>query len=169
MQRITINIALAIALVGLLFHAVVHADAGKPDDARALQGVETGRILWDVTLGDPAALAGRLDVIRETYDDMLRQGVKPEMVFGFRGGAARLVARSTQDSDLDHAPEVDAVHERLMSLLDLAGVHMEACAIATRRINLGADDLLPGIHLVGNTFLSIMGYEQKGYATIRID
>ncbi|MFO8025056.1 DsrE family protein [Thiohalophilus sp.] len=165
MKRITT----ILALLGLLLPAVVHADSDKPDDTRALQGIETGRILWDVTLGDPAALAGRLDVIQETYDDMLRQGVEPEMIFGFRGGAARLIARDTRHSELNQVTEIKAVHQRLKSLLELDGVHMEACNIATRRINLGADDLLPGIELVGNTFLSIMGYQQQGYATIRID
>ncbi|WP_018875735.1 hypothetical protein [Thioalkalivibrio sp. ALE31] len=143
--------------------------ADKPGDQRAIAGMDTGRILWDITIGEPDRLIARLSVIRETYDDMQRQGLEPEMVFAFRGGAAGLIARSTDHLDIEDVSTVRHIHERLEGLLELDGIHMEACSIATRRFDLEQDDLLPGIHLVGNTFLSIMGYENQGYATIRID
>jgi len=133
-----------------------------PGDTRAIAGMETGRIMWDITIGDPDRLIGRLDVIEQTFDDMVRQGLKPDMVFGFRGGAAGLIATST-DRNIEH------IHERLQRLLERDGIHMEACSLATQRFGLAQKDLLPGIHLVGNTFLSIMGYEHQGYATIRLD
>lgn len=154
-------------LCGLLLPGLAGAD--RPGDERALAGIETGRILWDVTLGDPQQLASRLDVIRETYDDLVRQGVEPDMVFAFRGGAAGLITGSTDHLALGEVTAVERVHERLRALQQLDGVHMEACNIATRRFELGQDDLLPGIHLVGNTFLSMMGYGNQGYTAIRID
>lgn len=143
--------------------------ADKPGDERALAGMETGRILWDITIAEPERLSARLDVIRETYEDMQRQGLEPRMVFAFRGGAAALIARSTDHIEIEDVAAVRDVHERLESLQGSDGIHMEACHIATRRFDLEQDDLLPGIHLVGNTFLSIMGYENQGYTTIRID
>ncbi|WP_018139988.1 DsrE family protein [Thioalkalivibrio sp. ALJ7] len=143
--------------------------ADKPSDERAIAGLENGRILWDITIGDPERLIARLSVIEETYDDMVRQGLEPEMMFAFRGGAAGLIAASTDHLELEDVSAVRHIHERLEDLLARDGVHMEACSIATRRFDLTQDDLLPGIQLVGNTFLSIMGYESQGYATIRID
>ncbi len=145
------------------------AAADKPGDSRALSGIDTGRILWDITIGDPERMISRLSVIEETYDDMLRQDVQPMMIFTFRGGAAGLLARDLDRLELEDASAVAHVHERLQGLLDRSGVHMEACAIATRRVGLEQQDLIPGVQLVGNTFLSIMGYRQKGYTTIRID
>ncbi len=161
---------MTLPLLGLLLLTwALPAAADKPGDERAIEGMDEGRILWDVTLGDPEALMGRLDVILETREDMQRQGLEPHMVFAFRGGAAGLVAESTDHLDFADVANVERLHERLDALLELDNVHMEACSIATRRFDLEAGDLLPGIELVGNTFLSIMGYERQGYTTIRID
>lgn len=143
--------------------------ADKPTDSRAIAGMQTGQILWDVTLANPQGLISRLNVIEETHQDMIRQGLKPKMVFAFRGGAAGLIGRDTEKLDIERAAEVRMLHDRIAQIQQLDGVHMEACSIATRRFNLGQEDLLPGITLVGNTFLSIMGYENQGYATIQID
>lgn len=140
----------------------------RPDDRAALAGVVVGRIFWDVTIGDPALLAGRLGVIDETYRDMVRQGVTPEMVLAFRGGAIRLL-----NADLQHLPEelragAAEVQRRLQALRERTGVRLEACYIAMRRVPLEPENLMPGIEAVGNTFLSAMGYGQKGYVAIPI-
>ncbi|WP_018875039.1 DsrE family protein [Thioalkalivibrio sp. ALJ1] len=157
------------SLLGFSLLLPTAALADKPSDERAIAGLENGRILWDITIGDPERLIARLSVIEETYDDMVRQGLEPEMMFAFRGGAAGMIAASTDHLELEDVSAVRHIHERLEDLLAREGVHMEACSIATRRFDLTQDDLLPGIQLVGNTFLSIMGYESQGYATIRID
>ncbi|WP_018872847.1 DsrE family protein [Thioalkalivibrio sp. ALJ16] len=143
--------------------------AEKPGDQRAIAGMDTGRILWDITIGEPERLIARLSVIQETYEDMQRQGLEPDMVFAFRGGAAALIARDTDHLEIEDVSAARHIHERLQALMELDGIHMEACQIATRRFDLGQEDLIPGVQLVGNTFLSIMGYENQGYTTIRID
>lgn len=158
----------ALAAVLLLLSTPLLAE--KPGDSAALAGVEDGRIIWDVTQGDPAILSARLDVIEETYDDMVRQDVTPRMVFAFRGGAARLIATDI-DAHVDLADRDAAllVQEKLTALLTRSGVVMEACDIATRRFDLGPDDLMSGVDAVGNTFLSLMGYGQQGYVAIPIN
>ncbi|AHF01852.1 hypothetical protein THIAE_08875 [Thiomicrospira aerophila AL3] len=142
----------------------------KPSDSRALAGLEQGKILWDITLAQPDALIARLNVLEETYHDMVRQNLTPNMMFTFRGGAVQHLAQDLSQRDLDQAAASLAVQQKLSELLALPGIHMEACQIATRRFNLTRqEDLMQGVTLVGNTFLSIMGYENQGYTTIRID
>ncbi|MDR9497745.1 MAG: hypothetical protein RI556_01095 [Hydrogenovibrio sp.] len=163
MTAILTRLMLLIALVPTL------ALADKPTDARAIAVMDTGQILWDVTIADPERLIARLEVIEETHQDMVRQGLEPKMVFAFRGGAAGLIAKDTGQLDMDRAAKIERLHDRIADIQQLDGTHMEACSIATRRFDLAQSDLLPGITLVGNTFLSIMGYENQGFATIRID
>lgn len=140
----------------------------RPDDRVALAGVEVGRIFWDVTIADPWVLAGRLGVIDETYRDMVRQRVTPEMVLAFRGGAIRLLNADPQRLPEDLRDGAAQVQRQLQAMLELPGVRMEACYIAMRRVPLEPENLMPGIKAVGNTFLSAMGYGQKGYVAIPI-
>jgi len=156
-----------ILLIFVLAPTLVLAE--KPTDSRAIAGMQTGKILWDITLADPQKLISRLNVIEETYQDMVRQGLQPKMVFAFRGGAAGLITKNIDSLNLELATDVLMLHERLKQIQKLKGVHMEACTIATRRYNLEQKDLLSGITMVGNTFLSIMGYQNQGFATIKID
>lgn len=139
-----------------------------PDDSMALEGVETGRIFWDVTIADPALLAGRLGVIAQTYRDMVRQGVTPEMILAFRGGAVRLLVADVGTQPEESRAGVQDVQQRLEQLMELPGVRLEACYIAMRRVPLEPQNLMRGLHTVNNTFLSAMGYSQKGYVPIPI-
>lgn len=156
-----------IPLLLLLFTSPLWAE--KLDDRVALEGIEVGKIAWDVTQGNPGILRGRLNVILETYRDMQRQDVEPRMLFTFRGGAVLLLQKDISALPLSDQDEAEQVQRQLAELQALPGVRMEACQIAMRRAGLEPDDLIPGIHAVGNTFLSLMGFGQRGYITIPIN
>jgi len=100
--------------------------AGQPDDAAALEGVERGKVVFDINNSSASSLNLYLAVIRETHDDLVRQGVEPDILLAFRGPAVTLVSTD---------------RERL---------------------------LLDGIEPVGNTFVSLIGYQARGYAVIPI-
>ena len=142
--------------------------AAKPDDAHALRGVESGKVAWDITVGDPRKLQLFLGVIEETYDDLKRQGVEPDMVFTFHGPALKLISTDRTDVPLDLEADYDKIAEQLRALLGKPGVRMEACSIAARLMGLDGSKFLPGIHYVGNTFVSQIAYQAKGYALIPI-
>lgn len=164
MRRTLIALCLAFA-VGSPAHA---AEApAKPNDAHALQGVETGRVVFDINMGDPKKLALYLSVIRETYDDLVRQGVAPDFIFAFRGHSVALVSQDRERFELTQFDDLDQVASQLAEMQKL-GVRMEACSVATRLFNVDNGTLLDGITPVGNTFVSLIGYQAQGYGTIPI-
>lgn len=146
----------------------VLALAQKPDDGHALSGVKSGKVAWDITVGSPAKLLMYLGVIEETYEDLKRQGVEPDMVFAFHGPVLNLISTDRTDVPLDQEADYDKVTEKLKGLLTRPGVRMEACSVATRLMGLDSNKFLEGIHYVGNTFVSQIGYQAKGYALIPI-
>lgn len=161
-------------MLGLMFMLLpglgLANDVPRPDDSRALQGVEEARILWDVTASDPEALLARLGVIEQTYQDVERQGVVPRMVFGFRGGSVRLLTRDAPDRNIEHAQTILQIHLRLAELHALDGVErMEVCSIASRRAGITQADLVEPMVEVGNTFITAAAYAQRGYTKIKID
>lgn len=142
--------------------------AEKPADARALAGVQTGKVAWDINMGDPAKLALYLKVMDETYEDLKRQGVTPDMVFTFRGPSLPLVSSDRTDVPPDLEPHHDAIAGTIAALLAKPGVRMEACSVAATLFKVKPETLLPGVEYVGNTFVSQIGYQSKGYASIPI-
>lgn len=161
-------------MLGLIFVLMpglaIATDVPRPDDSRALQGIEEARILWDVTLSDPEKLLARLSVIEQTYRDLERQGVVPRMVFGFRGGSVRLLTHDAPDRDMGNAQTILQIHARLAELHALDGVErMEVCSIASRRAGITQTDLADPLIEVGNTFVTAAAYAQRGYAKIKID
>jgi intracellular sulfur oxidation DsrE/DsrF family protein len=158
-----------IPLVGIMLTAFAAHAGDKPDDAYALQGVDTGRILWDITQGSPALLKARLAVMEETFQDMVRQHVKPEMVLAFRGAAVLLLDRNLSHTSFEDGQDARDVQASLAEFVALPGVRLEACYIAMRRGPMTPEDLVDGVHAVGNTFLSTVGYSQKGFVSIPIN
>jgi hypothetical protein len=119
-------------------------------------------------MGDPKKLTLYLTVMDETYEDLKRQGVEPEMVLTFRGPSLPLISTDVTDVPLDQEQHYQAVAELIKTLQAKPNVRMEACSVAARLFEIDPGTLLPGIDFVGNTFVSQIGYQSKGYATIPI-
>ena len=155
----------------LLLAALVVAQGAfatpKPDDADALRGVETGKVLFDVNMTDAKKMTLYLAVIRETVDDLKRQGVKPDVILAFRGLSVRLISKDRENMELTDFDHLDRIAEQLADLRQ-QGVRMEACSVATRLFKVDNGTLLDGIKPVGNTFVSLTGYQAQGYANIPI-
>lgn len=155
-------------IVLLLSLVASSALAEKPSDEHALQGVASGKIAWDINMGSASKLLVNLKVMAETYDDLKRQGVEPDMVFTFRGPSVRLVTKDQAEVPLEEEAAREAIAEQIRALQAKPNVRMEACSITTRLAGIDSETLLPGIELVGNTFVSQIGYQAKGFAVIPI-
>ncbi len=165
MQRI--SRILLLTLTALTFATGPLAAADKPDDADALKGVTEGRVVFDINISEPAKLPLYLMVIDETISDLERQDVKPEVILAFRGKAVTMVSTDLERIDLESLTDIEKAAEQLAALQE-RGVRMEACSVATRLFGVDNQSLLPGIKPVGNTFVSLIGYQAQGYATIPI-
>ncbi|TKB48175.1 hypothetical protein FCL40_13680 [Ferrimonas sediminicola] len=134
----------------------------RPLDSQALAGVTQGKALFDINLGELEKLPLYLQVIEMTYDGLVAQGVTPEFVIAFRGAAVQFIDNSdaTVPARQQIAAQIKQLHTK--------GIRLEACSIATELFGVDNGQLLPGITPVGNTFISLIGYQAQGYATVVI-
>ena len=158
------NLLLLMLGMALLPFAAV---AGQPDDAAALEGVERGKVVFDINNSSASSLNLYLAVIRETHDDLVRQGVEPDILLAFRGPAVTLVSTDRERLDLTDFDALDQIADHIEDL-QMLGVRMEGCGVATRLFQIDNQTLLDGIVPVGNTFVSLIGYQARGYAVIPI-
>jgi len=133
--------------------------AQKPDDREAFAGLKSAKVIFDVRVPDMEKLVFNLNLINETFDGMLAQGIKPKMVISFRGPGVRLLTSGVIDEE---------AHE-LIRLLKKKGIRIEVCSVATRVFKVENATIIPEVILVGNVFNSFIGYQNRGYAFIAIN
>ena len=151
----------------LLWGATGVNAAKGPDDADALKGVSTGKVIFDVNVADAKKLTLYLMVIRQTVDDLARQGVEPDVILAFRGLSVKLINKDREAMALTDFEHLDKIAAQLKDLRQ-QGVRMESCSVATRLFGVDNANLLDGVKPVGNTFVSLTGYQAQGYANIPI-
>ena len=131
------------------------------DDARALSGLTSVRAIFDVRTGEEKTLQFIFTTIRDTLDATMQQDVKPHYVVSMRGPTVKLLIRSRHGD-----AELQEKTNKLIGELNQRGVRLEACSYALNLFGLEAEDLVDGIHAVGNSLNSIIAYQIKGYALV---
>ena len=139
------------------------------DDIDALESVQTTKTLFDINVSTASKLELYLQVIEQTYDDLVRQKQTPSPVFviAFRGASVRLITTENwafSDEDQESIQKAAASIHKLSN----KGVKFEACSIATRLFRVDNKTILSEVKVVGNTFVSLVGYQAKGYSLVPI-
>ena len=153
-------------LIALLLPAMTLA--AQWTDADALKGLKAVKVVCDVNVGDPKLLLRRLEIIDDTYTQLIDAGIQPTFIVAFRGPATKYVTRGTGYV----APEHRAIKKEIQGWIDQFhenGFTLEQCAIAARAQKVSYDDLLPQITVVQNGYISIVAYQNRGYALLPMD
>ena len=147
------------AMGGMLLFLAILAPAraaDAPNDREALSGLKTARAVFDVRAPDRERLIFNLELIKETVEGLAAQRVKPQMIVTFRGPGIRLLTREQAADEI--AP--------LIAELRRMGVRFEVCTVATRIFKVDKATILPDVVLVGNSLISLIGYQNQGYALV---
>ncbi len=131
------------------------------DDAQAFSGLSSANAIYDVRTSDKKKLQFIFTVIRDTLREARQQNIKTNYVASMRGPTVKLLTR-TKDGN----PELQKKIVALVGDLNKQGVRLEACGYALNLFGLEEEDLLVGIHAVGNSLNSLIGYQTKGYALV---
>lgn len=135
-------------------------------DAAALRGVKEGKGVFLIDFNDPRKTAFYLEIIKGTYAGLTRQEVKPDFVIVYIGPTVRFLSAAPDgELDLEHGDTLKAIAERVKEL-DRLGVRQEICAIATAAFKVPNETILPSLTLVGDGFISLIGWQSQGYKLI---
>ena len=157
---------LFVLLVLVLFPSMLYA--GGVDDKVALADLSAVKIICDVNVGEAKLLLRRLELIDETYSQLLDAGVTPTVVVAFRGGASKYVTQGNKYVDAKDA----GTKKEIQGWLDQFRKHdfrIEQCAIAAKAQKVDPADILPSVIVVQNAYISIVAYQSRGYALLSMD
>ena len=155
--------AMALGIMGM----VGGAYAQTPNDAAALRGLKEVKLVFDVTADDAKRLMNILDVIEETRQSLAKQGVTPHIVVTIRGPATKLVQTDQTLMKAEDRQQAATIAAKIKALSTASGVDgVEQCSIAVRGAGTKPENVVPGIKVVGNGWISLAAYQSKGYAYI---
>ena len=158
-------------LAGLMLLLAGHlANAGDLviNDATALADLKVGKGVFLIDIGDAKKLNFYLQVIQGTHKGMKAQGVQPDFVLAYIGPSVKYLSTApsaeTEQAAGDVLLDIDANVEALAEL----GVRQEVCAVATRAFAVDNKTVLPGMTVVGDGFISLIGYQAQGYHLVPV-
>jgi len=155
-------------VVGTMFSALPALAEKTIDDSAALDGVKETRSVFLIDFTNPGKTAFYLEIIRGTHQGLIRQGVTPNMVLVFIGETVKYL--STRPEDLlamEYEDQLNSIAESSKELKKL-GVRMEVCAVATEVFGVDNDSILPEMDVVGDGFISLIGWQTQGHKLVPI-
>ncbi|WP_372681769.1 DsrE family protein [Desulfosarcina sp.] len=142
--------------------------AGNVDDKKALGNLTSLKMVCDVNVGEAKLLLRRLELIDETYSQLIDAGVTPTVVVAFRGGASLFVTQGAKYIDPGDAKTKREI-QGWVDQFNQHGFRIEQCAIAAKAQKVDPADFLPAVTVVQNGYISIVAYQARGYALLPMD
>ena len=160
-------LARPVACLAMATFMLVSIGAMAADDKAALTDLKEVKVGFDLKEGDGKLLLSRIEIIDETRQSLIQQGVKPHFILAFRGPATKLVQTDPAQIKPQDREMATKIAAKIKQMGASPGIEeFEQCAVAAREQGTNVEMVLPEIRVVGNGFISLMAYQAKGYAYI---
>ena len=138
------------------------------DNREALEGIKNAQVYFDVNLKDDDLLVLRMELLDRTTRHLQEADVDATVIIGFRGAASRFITKD------DHYVLDEQVANKIkiqnwIKQFAKQGFRIEQCALAAEILDIPPDDFLPEVSVVGNGYVSLIGYQAQGYAVVPMD
>jgi len=132
-------------------------------NAAALAGVKEAKTVFLVNLDSARRTAGFLKAIRGTHKGLIDQGVDSKVVVVFLGPVVQFLS-TKPDAEIakENGESLQSIAETAAELKSL-GIRMEVCGAATKRFGVANETVLDEMSVVGNGFISLIGWQSQGY------
>ena len=138
------------------------------NDHASLGNIKTGKGVFLVDIGDAKKLNFYLEVIQGTYKGMKAQGVEPDFILVYIGPSVKYLSSAPSSEIEQEAGGILLEIESNVEALAELGIKQEVCAVATRVFGIDNNSILPGMTLVGDGFISLIGYQAQGYHLVPV-
>lgn len=135
----------------------------KPDNSAALDGVKRTKAVFLIRFDEPGRTGSFMKAILATDKGLEEEGVESDMVVVFIGKAVRFLT-TTPDAEIarEHGKALETIAETARDLKS-RGIRMEVCGAATKRFGVDNATILDEMDVVGNGFISLIGWQTQGY------
>jgi intracellular sulfur oxidation DsrE/DsrF family protein len=158
---------IANSLILLLVLSFIAAATGFCQEYEGLKGVKSVKAVFDISLSNPKSAALHLKLIQETFKDknLLAVTKKPSFVVVFIGPSVKLISKNRDSFSPEDQKSLDEI-AGTVSAMAKSGIRLEICLVASRVFGVDPASVLPGVKHVPNGWVSLIGYQAKGYSLV---
>ena len=149
------------ALLGMLL--ITHSPAAE---YASIEGVESTDAVFDFRIGDPETALAHFGLIHDMIKDpnMRVNDTQPEIIIVFVGPSVKLVSTESE-FEAGKQKHLGAVADKISEMSD-DGIRFVICMTAAHVFDIDPDTILPEVDKVRNGWITLIGYQQQGYAMI---
>ena len=156
--------AVVIAATALLPLA---ARAETLNDRAALAGLHVAKTIFLVNVRQPVAVEHLVRIIGLTQRQLRAQKVTPHIIVVFIGPDVAFLTHNRRGIPYTDERAVANIQKEIAGLAR-KGIRFQACGVAMHGMDVNPRDLIAPVTPVENGFISVIGYQEKGYALIPI-
>ena len=164
MERKTrILVSIVVATVFML--AVVGSVSAATYEA--LAGVKSIKAIFDVRDSNVKSAAVHIKLIHDTYKDKSIMAVskKPSFIVAFMGPSVKLISMNKQGFSMEDQKSMDEIAQTVQAM-SKDGIKLEVCDFAAKVFGVDPASILPEIKHVPNGWVSLIGYQARGYSLV---
>ena len=159
----------AVALSLFAFFVLLLSPAFAGEYANALKGVKGVKVVFNVSEGSAKMANVFFWAVKNVYEDETVKALpeKPQVAVVFHGPVVKLLTNDHAGIAAEELGELAKFQETLKQMKQ-NGVKLEVCLYAAKVMGVDPATILPEIDQVGNGFISVVGYQQQGYAMVPV-
>ncbi len=134
---------------------------------KALEGLSDIKVVFDMRSKKVNSAVVQLGLMHQMFKDKSIRAVsqKPDFVVVFGGAAVKLLSTDHEEFSDEEKVAVRQI-ANILAAMEKDGMRLEICLFAADIYDVDPATVLPGIHHVDNGWISLAGYQAKGYALV---
>lgn len=137
----------------------------QKDNILALENLSELKVYFDIKADSAAKLEKRLIWINDTLKQASQKEVKATFIIGIRSMASFFVTKGDEYIDEEDIPTKKKI-EKWLKYYAKQGVRIEQCGLSAELYDIDPQDFLSEVTVVKNSYISIGGYQNKGFAYV---
>jgi intracellular sulfur oxidation DsrE/DsrF family protein len=154
----------SIAAFFLILSSLSFASAEEYD---AMKGVNSVNTIFDMRDGNLQTAVIHLNLIHDTYKELVAMKKNPVFVVVFMASAVKLISSDHSGFTAEEQKSLKEIAS-IISKMSKAGIRVEVCVFALKVFGIEPTSILPEIERVGNGWISEIGYQARGYSLVPV-
>ena len=164
------KLARVFGLLGVLFGVLLMPVVGRAEGyGNALKGLKKVSVVFDVSQGNPKTDNVVFWAVKNVYEDTAVKALpeNPSVAVVFHGAVVKLLSTDQDLFTKEDWPEVEKFQNTLRQMKK-DGVALQVCMYAVKVMRVDPATLLKEVDQVPNGFVSVAGFQNQGYAVVRL-